>query len=75
MESVGATAETRRCAVHDFAGTQHGRPMTLDHMSVVRRAADECILLFAGILMRGALAGMPPRSLCSSYRVDPALTP
>ena len=26
-------------------------PMTLDHMSVVRKAADECILLFAGILI------------------------
>ena len=25
--------------------------MTFDHMSVVRRAADECILLLAGILI------------------------
>ena len=46
-------------------------PITLDHMSVVRRAADECILLLAGILILGALAGMPPRKHCSMCSVAP----
>ena len=32
-------------------------PITLDHMSVVRSAADECILLLAGILILSAWAG------------------
>jgi len=31
-------------------------PITLDHMSVVRSAADECILLLAGILILSAWA-------------------
>jgi hypothetical protein len=45
--------------------------MTLDHISVVRSAADECILLFAGILILGALAGMPPRKRRSAWMVAP----